>query len=84
MTQHIESEEKPNIIVVTKRLVYLAGPVELEDTWRERAKKALAKINLETISGVFNFLCIRQCKSCSHCLGCHSVNTAYLIEFCWI
>lgn len=35
-----------------RRYVYLAGPVEVQDTWRERAAERLAKIDFEAINPI--------------------------------
>jgi nucleoside 2-deoxyribosyltransferase len=44
-----EPTRKSNEATPPRRYVYLAGPVELEDTWRERAAKSLAKMGLEPV-----------------------------------
>ena len=35
---------------VDKRIVYLAGPVEIEDTWREKAADALEKLDFKVLN----------------------------------
>ncbi len=44
-----EPTRKSNEATPPRRYVYLAGPVELEDTWRDRAAKVLAKMGLEPL-----------------------------------
>ncbi len=42
-----EPTRKAIVVAAPRRLVYLAGPVEIEDTWRKRAHIALAKMGME-------------------------------------
>jgi hypothetical protein len=44
-----EPTRKSHEATPPRRYVYLAGPVELQDTWRDRAGKALAKMGLEPL-----------------------------------
>lgn len=44
-----EPTRKANEATPPRRYVYLAGPVELEGTWRARAGEALAKMGLEPL-----------------------------------
>lgn len=44
-----EPTRKSNEATPPRRYVYLAGPVELEGTWRKRAGEALAKMGLEPL-----------------------------------
>ena len=44
-----EPTKKTNGVAPPRRYVYLAGPVELEGSWRERASKALREMGLEPL-----------------------------------
>ena len=44
-----EPTRKSNEATPPRRYVYLAGPVELTDTWRDRAARSLTKMGLEPV-----------------------------------
>lgn len=44
-----EPSRKANAVTPPRRYVYLAGAVEIDDTWRKRAAEALSKMGLEPL-----------------------------------